>query len=89
MGQKAFKNSPYLTLEEFYPSSGAYESRFPHTSPPETLNAGPAFASDRQCPAQSACEFKDFCNHMYYVEDRCCCATVWKKMPGLVLPASA
>jgi hypothetical protein len=89
MGQKTFKNDLHLTFIEFYPSSGASDhrsSRFFLQAEPGA--DGPAPPSSRQCPTQSVCEFSDFCNHMYYIEDRCRCANSWKRMPGLVLPTS-
>jgi hypothetical protein len=89
MGQKTFKNDPHLTLAEFYPSSGASDSTSRHFFlQAEPIADGPASPSSRKCPSQSACEFSDFCNYMYYIEDRCLCATSWKRLPGLVLPTS-
>ncbi|NLT22022.1 MAG: hypothetical protein GXX82_03145 [Syntrophorhabdus sp.] len=38
---------------------------------------------------QSACEFQDYCNHLYCIDGRCDCPWSWKKSAGLALPASA
>ena len=97
MGQKVF-NGSFMSFTGHYPTREAYESgligssfkepagehrqisKGPHATSPQCLLYGGAH--------QSACEFQDYCNHLYYIDDRCCCASSWKKMTGLVIPTS-
>ena len=89
MGQKAFKNSSPLTFTGSYPTHGAYESDLLGPFSKTIHAAEPIPASPDPCrTGQSFCEFKDFCNHLYYIKDRCDCAFAWKRMSGLVLPTS-
>ena len=37
----------------------------------------------------SACEFKDFCNRLYYIDGKCRCTASWRRSAGLALPVSA
>lgn len=37
----------------------------------------------------NACEFRDFCNRLYYVDGKCRCMTLWRRSAGLALPVSA
>jgi len=37
----------------------------------------------------NACEFRDFCNRLYYIDGKCRCMTSWRKSAGLALPVSA
>lgn len=52
-------------------------------------------AASMECPATRnhadgfSCEFRDYCNHLYSVEQTCNCATAWKKRAGIALPTSA
>jgi hypothetical protein len=97
MAQKVF-NSSLKSFSEYYPTREVYESgligsslkgsagvdrqtsKGPYTLSPQCLLYGGAHQSD--------CEFQDYCNHLYYINDRCCCASSWKKMTGLVIPTS-
>jgi hypothetical protein len=99
MGQKAFKNNSMMTLEGFYPARGAYESYPSGFSHKESANVHQyAFntfcvGSSQRCSrqddtGQSGCEFQDYCNHLYYIDDRCDCASAWQKTTGLVIPTS-
>ena len=36
-----------------------------------------------------SCEFKDYCNRLYYIDGKCTCAMGWKRSTGLVLPLTA
>jgi|GEM_PF-3044002 len=99
MGQKVFKNNSMMAFEGFYPARDAYEiypSGFSHK---ETANAHQRtlntfyVETSKYCPCQdgagqSVCEFQDYCNHLYYINDRCDCASVWHKTTGLVIPTS-
>jgi hypothetical protein len=89
MGKKPDEKSLRPTLIESYSGFASNETRFLHfILPAEPISDGPALLSTGQCSVQPACEFSDFCNHMYYIEDRCSCAKTWRRTPGLVLPAS-
>ncbi len=99
MGQKAFKNNTMMTLEGLYPTREAcesYPSGFSHkesaNAHQHTFNAFCAGISQRcsrqESIGQSMCEFQDYCNHLYYIDDRCDCASVWQKRTGLVIPTS-
>lgn len=35
------------------------------------------------------CEFRDFCNRLYYIDGKCRCSTSWRRSAGLALPVSA
>ncbi len=35
------------------------------------------------------CEFRDFCNRLYYIDGECRCTTSWRRSAGLALPVSA
>ncbi|MCX5814017.1 MAG: hypothetical protein NT178_15960 [Proteobacteria bacterium] len=98
MGQKVFKNNSMMTFEGFYPTREAYESCLSGPSLKESTNvhqhtfntfcAGSPECRRQDKIGQSVCEFQDYCNHLYYIDDRCDCASVWKKTAGLVIPIS-
>jgi hypothetical protein len=94
MGQKVFKNSSMISFTGYYPTREAYESGLLVSSFNESADADrhtlkTSWASSPKCRAnQSVCEFQDYCNHLYYINDRCDCASVWKKTTGLVIPTS-
>lgn len=37
---------------------------------------------------ESSCEFRDFCNRLYYIDGTCRCMTAWNRSAGLALPIS-
>ncbi len=37
---------------------------------------------------ENTCEFRDFCNRLYYIDGGCRCMTAWKRSVGLALPIS-
>jgi hypothetical protein len=37
----------------------------------------------------NACEFRDFCNRLYYIDGKCRCMTSWRRSTGLALPVAA
>jgi hypothetical protein len=98
MGQKVFKNNSIMTLEGVYPTLDAYKSCLSGPTLREstnmhhhTFNAScgeSPWCSTRDGIGQSICEFQDYCNHLYYINDRCDCASAWKKTTGLVMPKS-
>ncbi len=88
MGRKTLDTTHLVTLP------GTRE-RSPYTSAsPEDfaagrcLSVGPDEMAALLFIEQSACEFQDYCNHLYCVDGRCDCPWSWKKSAGLVLPAS-
>lgn len=95
MGQRVFRNGHPVFFTGHYLSSAAHGSDFPVPSlngPDETVSqAWEASCSPYPgyCAGQSECEFRDYCNHLYYSDGRCDCMLVWRKTTGLVLPASA
>ena len=98
MGQKVLKNSSIMSLTGCYVTREVYESGLLISSqqesadvPHRTLNASCTISS--QCLLhgsynQRLCDFQDYCNHLYYINDRCDCASAWKKTAGLVIPTS-
>jgi len=95
MGQKVFKNRNMTSLTGYYPTREAYESGLLVSSFNESAGADhrtlkTSWATSPKCHVnQSVCEFQDYCNHLYYINDRCDCASVWKKTTGLVIATSA
>ncbi|MBA4391200.1 MAG: hypothetical protein C0399_09700 [Syntrophus sp. (in: bacteria)] len=94
MGQKIF-NGSLMSFTGYYPTREAYESGLLVSSFKESAGihhqtSKVSYTTSPQCllSDQTACEFQDYCNHLYYINDRCCCASSWKKMTGLVLPTS-
>lgn len=87
-----------MTFEGFYPTREAYESYLSEPSPKTSANmhqhtSDTLCAESPQCRhqdsiGQSVCEFQDYCNHLYYTDDKCDCASAWKKTTGLVIPTS-
>jgi len=53
------------------------------------MSLDPDAAASLDIVDQSACEFRDYCNHLYYIDGRCNCLWSWTKTAGLVLPVSA
>jgi hypothetical protein len=96
MGQKVFKKSSMMTFEGFYPTREEHENCLPESFLKVSTNIGlNTFCTGSfQCclrqdsVEQSVCEFRDYCNHLYYIDDKCDCASVWKKTTGLVIPIS-
>lgn len=76
MSKKETVRASFSTLRGAYPTREAYESGFLGSLTP------------RSCSIREDCEFSDYCNHLFYQEDRCDCVTSWKKTPGLVVPTS-
>jgi hypothetical protein len=97
MGQKVFKNNSRMTFEGFYSTNNVYESCLSAPFLKESTNAYQHMFNTfcdgySQCClsqdsiGQSLCEFQDYCNHLYYMDDRCDCALAWQKTTGLVIP---
>jgi hypothetical protein len=97
MGQKVF-NGSLMSFTGYYPTREAYESGLLGSSFKESAGTHQQTLKAPYAPSpqsllhdsahQSACEFQDYCNHLYYINDRCCCASSWKKTTGLVIPTS-
>lgn len=87
-----------MISEGFYPVQETYENYLSGPPLKKSVNmhqsAFNAFCIESpQCCRQdgnnkSFCEFQDYCNHLYYIDDRCDCASAWKKTAGLVIPTS-
>jgi hypothetical protein len=99
MGQKVFKNNSEMGSESISPTYEVYESCLSVSSHKkftaihqQTLNTFSAGFSQcrlsQDITGQSVCEFQDYCNHLYYINDKCDCAYAWKKTTGLVIPTS-
>lgn len=97
MGQRVFSGS-FMGFAGSYTTRAAYESGLLGSSLKESTGGSyqsleTSNITSPQCllrdnTHQATCEFQDYCNHRYYIDDRCCCATSWKKMTGLVIPTS-
>jgi hypothetical protein len=99
MGQKVFKNNSEMTFERFYPTHEVYESWLSGSSLKKSTNMlrhtlNSFCAGSFECglsqdiTGQSACEFQDYCNHLYFIDDKCDCTCTWQKTTGLVIPTS-
>jgi hypothetical protein len=97
MGQKFFKKNSEMTFEGIYPAYEIQESYFSGSSLKKSadmhqhvLNTISAEFSkcclSQDIKGQSVCEFQDYCNHLYYIDDKCDCACTWQKTTGLVIP---
>jgi hypothetical protein len=96
MGQKALKNSSMVSYTGYYPTPEAYESGLLVSSfnqsadtDRQALKTSSVTRFPECCVNQSSCEFQDYCNHLYFIHERCNCASTWKKTAGLALPTSA
>ena len=83
MGRKVSAETPLAMIHERALFASFYlESERKHKS-----IGGPYEPSEGQGRGD-ACEFRDFCSQLYYIDGKCRCMTAWKRSAGLVLPVS-
>ncbi len=95
MGQRVLENSSLMSLLEHYPTRVTQSGDTPGVSLHGCAEADyrgtlrtVGTVSRGYCSDKAGCEFQDYCNHLYYIDDRCDCAWTWKRTTGLVLPTS-
>ena len=98
MERKRVGNGTMRTISGSYPTREAYESglllplRHEHAGTdrnPESGRSGKIQPLAARIPAEgAACEFRDFCNHLYSPGFTCNCAVAWKKRAGIAFPTS-